>query len=257
MYAMIQKKYAKKYRNVKEYRFGLEAFLFMALIISGLHGQIAQGVYVAQENTADGLRQHEIKTADGYLVYTVYMNSPPDFIKTFGGHYSIDNTGLHLEMEFNSQFEKDSLKTLDLPLQIEHNKLLWGEGGGLQFTAVESNTQPLDGLWLFAARGPDTGQERRGEHNSRKTLKVLIDGHFQWIAYDTADMSFSGTGGGRYEARNGSYIEHIGYFSRDNSRVGATLDFNFELEGSDWHHRGTNSRGEPMYEIWAKRKSGG
>jgi hypothetical protein len=254
---MIQKIYSKKYRIATLYRCRLKAFLFMAFTIGGLYSQITPGVYVAQVDAAEGPLQHEIKAADGYLVYTVYATTPPSFIKTFGGKYKMDSTGLHLQMEFNSQFEVDSVKTLHIPVQIEKNELLWGKGGELQFKAIASNPQPLDGLWLFATRGPDTGQERRGEGNSRKTLKVLIDGHFQWIAYDTADMRFSGTGGGKYEARNGSYIEHIEYFSRDSSRVGATLDFKFELEGSDWHHRGTNSRGEPMYEIRIKRESGG
>jgi hypothetical protein len=67
-------------------------------------------------------------------------------------------------------------------------------------------------------------------------------------------MKFSGTGGGRYTAKDGAYFETILYFSRDNSRVGAVLDFSYELKENDWHHRGKNSRGEPMYEIWARRE---
>ena len=87
----------------------------------------------------------------------------------------------------------------------------------------------------------------------RKTLKFLLDGRFQWIAYNTDSFEFHGTGGGAYTSENGIYTENIGYFSRDNTRVGATLEFNYELKGNDWHHTGKNSKGEPMYEIWAKR----
>lgn len=112
----------------------------------------------------------------------------------------------------------------------------------------------MDGTWLFATRGPDEGQERRGEKSSRKTLKFLKDGTFQWIAYDTDSFRFSGTGGGSYKANDGSYTEQIEFFSRDSSRVGATLEFNYELKETDWHHTGENSKGEPMYEIWAKRQ---
>lgn len=111
----------------------------------------------------------------------------------------------------------------------------------------------MDGAWLFATRGPDNGQERRGEESSRKTLKFLKDGTFQWIAYDTDSFKFSGTGGGNYRAKNGIYTEQITYFSRDSSRVGATLEFKYDLKGNDWNHTGTNSKGEPMYEIWTKR----
>jgi hypothetical protein len=67
-------------------------------------------------------------------------------------------------------------------------------------------------------------------------------------------MSFSGTGGGRNTAKDGNYTETITYFSRDNSRVGAMLDFKYEMLGNDWHHTGLNSRGEPMFEIWARRE---
>ena len=111
----------------------------------------------------------------------------------------------------------------------------------------------MDGQWLFATRGPDEGQKRRGETNSRKTLKYLQNRRFQWIAYDTEGMQFKGTGGGTYTSKDGIYTETIEYFSRDNDRVGASLKFNYEIKGNDWHHTGKNSKGEPMYEIWSKR----
>jgi hypothetical protein len=85
-------------------------------------------------------------------------------------------------------------------------------------------------------------------------LKFLKDGTFQWIAYDTESFRFSGTGGGSYSYNDGVYTEHIEFFSKDNSRVGASLNFNYKLNGDDWQHTGNNSKGEPMHEIWAKRK---
>ncbi len=124
----------------------------------------------------------------------------------------------------------------------------------LEFQRGAAVSQDLDGKWLFATRGPDTGQERRGEANARKTMKFLIDGRFQWIAYHTETFRFSGTGGGHYTTDDGNYTEHIQYFSRDNSRVGAKLTFMYNINGDDWHHQGKNSRGEPMYEIWSRRK---
>ena len=85
-------------------------------------------------------------------------------------------------------------------------------------------------------------------------MKILSGTRFQWIAYNTETMEFSGTGGGRYAADNGTYTEMIQFFSRDDSRVGAELSFQFERQGNDWHHTDSNSRGEPMYEIWAIRQ---
>ncbi|MCZ6521061.1 MAG: membrane or secreted protein, partial [Bacteroidetes bacterium] len=41
--------------------------------------------------------------------------------------------------------------------------------------------------------------------------------------------------------------------SRDNTRVGASLKFDYELKEKKWHHRGLNSKGSPIYEIWSLR----
>ena len=80
-----------------------------------------------------------------------------------------------------------------------------------------------------------------------------MDGIFQWIPYHTATFDFSGTGGGSYSSNDGIYTENIEYFSRDNNRVGASLNFDYQIKENDWHHTGKNSKGEPLYEIWAKR----
>ena len=81
----------------------------------------------------------------------------------------------------------------------------------------------------------------------------MIDGRFQWIAYDVGDFRFMGTGGGNYTAEDGKYTENVEYFSRDNSRAGTSLKFMYKVHEDDWHHIGNNSRGEPMYEIWMRR----
>ena len=218
----------------------------------GLHAQIPPGVYLGESEEG----RHELKITEDYWVLSVYQEEPPGFIKTLGGFYEISDGILHSELEFNSAYESDSVRKIALPVEVSGETVTLGGEVPVVLKKAPALAQPLDGLWLFASRGPDEGQERRGEANTRKTLKFLIDGRFQWIAYDTADMKFSGTGGGSYEASEGRYTEHIGYFSRDNSRVGATLNFDYEVQGNDWHHMGKNSRGEPMYEIWAKRGSG-
>lgn len=125
--------------------------------------------------------------------------------------------------------------------------------GSKAFEPEPPCSQDLDGAWLFATRGLDKGQKRRGEQSSRKTLKFLKDGTFQWIVYEPDSFRFSGTGGGRYFDNNAVYKEHIEFFSRDSFRVGATLEFGYKLKGTDWHHTGENSKGEPVYEIWARR----
>ncbi len=226
--------------------------LFTIFIILGTHAysQINQGVYLFK----DGNVQHELKVAGDYLIHSVYEKSPAKFIKTLGGFYTAEDNMLKLKLEFNSDYQKDSLKTLEIPMQLDGNNLVLDGASKMVFEPQESDAQDLDGQWLFATRGPDKGQERRGDSRARKTLKFLMNGRFQWIAYHTETFKFSGTGGGSYTSKDGVYNENIEFFSRDNSRVGASLKFDYEIKGDDWHHTGKNSKGEPMYEIWAKRK---
>lgn len=224
-------------------------FVVMALLISMANAQIAAGVYLSdQDNT-----QHELKIKKGYLTYSVYKLDPAEFIKTVGGFYTADEKMLKVQLEFNSDFEKDGIRALEMPFSMDGDKIIIHMEDAITFKKKESLNQALDGQWLFATRGPDTGQERRGDENPRKTLKFLMDGRFQWIAYQTETMAFSGTGGGSFTSVDGVYTENIEFFSRDNDRVGARLEFNYEIKGDDWHHTGNNSRGEPMYEIWSKR----
>lgn len=224
------------------------------LVVSiSVQAQIAPGVYKAVETMDEGERSYLLFVSENYMIHTVYDHDPVDFVETRGGFYSLEGDSLLVKLEFNSGFEESGERT--------HRALMEEEGGALIFNGNKqrayqresSKKQDLDGQWLFATRGPDTGQDRRGEENPRKTLKFLQDGYFQWIAYHTESMKFSGTGGGRYTAQDGTYTEKIQFFSRDNNRVGAELQFQYEVEENDWHHKGKNSKGEPMYEIWGRR----
>ena len=84
-------------------------------------------------------------------------------------------------------------------------------------------------------------------------MKFLNHGYFQWIAFNTETFQFFGSGGGYYTAAEGVYTEHIEYFSRNNTSVGRVLPFEYSISGSDWHHEGFSSKGDPMHEIWSKR----
>ncbi len=206
---------------------------------------------MAQEVKGDKTLAHELKITDTYLIHSIYEEDPANFVSTVGGFYKDEEGSLMVDLEFNSNYDQDAVSKLELPYTFQGEKLTINT---LEFIPTQGVSQALDGQWLFATRGPDTGQERRGDANARKTLKFLLDGRFQWIAYNTDSFKFFGTGGGSFSSADGAYIENIEYFSRDNSRVGAQLSFTYELQEEDWHHKGKNSKGAPMYEIWGKRK---
>ncbi len=213
------------------------------------HAQITPGVYFSSNDDVN----YELKLTDNYLVLNTYESEPARFLQSIGGYYQLEDDEIKVDLEFNSEYEKDSIRHVDIPYQYEGGILIFRMEPELVFNKMDDKDQELDGAWLFATRGPDEGQDRRGDMNPRKTLKILMDGRFQWIAYNVDDMRFFGTGGGGYVSEDGEYVESIEFFSRDDSRVGAQLPFNYEIKGDDWHHTGLNSKGEPMYEIWSRR----
>ena len=55
----------------------------------------------------------------------------------------------------------------------------------------------LQGKWLMLGRVRDGKRQLRNLQRPRKTMKVLINGYFQWIAFNSETFQFSGSGGGK------------------------------------------------------------
>ena len=175
-----------------------------------------------------------------YLVVTEFNKTSGAFVKTYGGYYEIEGDSYQVSLEFNSDFEKDSIKSIEL---TKDNN--WRN--------ISKPKSMLQGKWVMSGRYNNGEFRTRDTNLPRKTMKVLINGFFQWIAFNTETFRFSGSGGGEYEAVDGKYIEKIQYFSRDDSRVGAELDFNYEVKEGNWHHSGLSSKGNPINEVWTLR----
>ena len=111
----------------------------------------------------------------------------------------------------------------------------------------------LQGSWLMSGRIRDGKTQNRDTSRPRKTMKMLSGTRFQWIAYNTETKQFKGTGGGTYTTIDGEYTETIEFFSRDDSRVGMSLEFDYDIIDGDWHHSGLSSKGNPIHEIWSVR----
>jgi hypothetical protein len=114
---------------------------------------------------------------------------------------------------------------------------------------ISDSKDDLTNNWVITGRKRDN-EITRSTPGARRTIKILSGGRFQWVAFNSETKEFMGTGGGTYTAENGTYIEKIEFFSRDDSRVGASLEFNYEVIDGEWHHSGLSSTGNPIYEIW-------
>ena len=183
---------------------------------------------------------------DQYCTYTQFSEN--NFVYTWGGPIQTDTQGIQVSVEFNSQ-DTDKVGSKQLfKSKMAGNKLTLNEQ---TYTKAAGKPQNLDGLWRITGRkeGENINSIKRGD---RKTIKILVDGYFQWIAINPAQKGFYGTGGGNYSFRDNQYTEKLLFFSRDNSRVGATLSFHGEIKGNDWHHSGKSSKGDPIFEIWSR-----
>ena len=175
-----------------------------------------------------------------YVVISKFKSDSGNFISTLGGYYQLNEGAYVINLEFNSNYDQDSIKFLSI---VKTSK--WKN--------ISKENNKLKGKWVMSGRYNNGEFRTRNTDLARKTMKVLIDGFFQWIAFNTESFKFSGSGGGEYETEDGKYIEIIQYFSRDNSRVGAELDFNYEVKNNDWYHTGLSSKGKPINEVWTIR----
>lgn len=195
---------------------------------------------------------------DGFFTVAVYDRQSKKFVGTYGGTYTTTKGQLTEKYEFNTSDSTQVGKTATGKYVLKNGK--WQTAGlGRESNGNETweklneqkSNSPLAGTWRI------TGRERDGEMNTmrpgpRKTLKVLSGTLFQWIAFNSETGEFSGTGGGTYTAQDGKYTEHIEFFSRDSSRVGMQLSFNFEVKDGKWHHTGQSSSGNKVNEIWKR-----
>lgn len=190
---------------------------------------------------------------DGYISVAFFYKEDNAFYGTAGGSWTLEGDMMSVTTEFNTQDIEKVGTTDSQKITIKGNTLV-GEKDNMEWTRID-NGKPgkLEGAWLMTGRKRD-GEISRRTPGERKTMKILSGTRFQWIAFHTGNGGFFGTGGGTYTTQNGKYTENIEFFSRDVTRVGMSLEFDFEIKDGEWHHSGKSSKGDPMYEIWGNRK---
>ena len=230
--------------------------LLVFLLIGEAKAEITDNKEIAgawKTTFADGNTGILVITEKHYSV-AIFKEDPAVFVATHGGVLNRTRYQTTVTFEYNTMDESLIGKTISAVLHLSGGKL-YVEGDTWE-RIDDGSPGKLAGAWLI------TGIEREGEMReivpgARRTMKILSGKYFQWIAYNVETKEFFGTGGGTYTSKEGKYIEEIGFFSRDNSRVGASLEFDYELKDGDWHQRGKSSKGEPKYEIWSQRHKTG
>lgn len=218
--------------------------LFLFLSCSIPTTQSLEGVYIAK-NQPD----HKVwLMVDGYSSQIHYRDDA--YISSEGGPFELKGNDLKVQKEFDDH-KPDSVGN-DRFYKLTFTKDGFEDQDGILWEKQQAIVQELDGGWKISGRMNEDKFVEINHVGSRKTIKLLVDGYFQWIAIEPDKKKFYGTGGGRYTFEKGAYTERILFFSRDNNRVGAELQFQGEIKDGDWHHTGNSSKGDPIYEVWTK-----
>lgn len=206
----------------------------------------------------DGNEIHTAIFSQGHYAVTKYDLEGKKFIDTRGGSWEINGKNLVLKEEFNTVRKEQvgnenqvpfTAKGKELTVSLAHD-----DSGSKSWTRLDAGEPgKLAGAWLITGRMVDDGMQKITP-GARRTMKILSGTRFQWIAYNTDTKEFFGTGGGTYTTEDGKYTENIEFFSRDNSRVGQSLQFDFSIEDGNWRHKGMSSKGDPIDEIWTRRQ---
>ena len=236
----------------------MKKFLFFPLLmfLGWANAQSLEGAWkLINQNGKPVTDQEFIKIyQDDYFAFGIRKISDNHFIGAGGGPYSSSEGKLVETLDF---FTLDSLQvgtTTTFKLEWTQTKLVLTANtkkGMLVETweRISDSKDALAGNWVITGRKRE-GEMSRSAPGARRTVKILSGGRFQWIAFNSETKEFSGTGGGTYSAVDGKYVENITFFSRDDSRVGASLGFDFQVIDGEWHHSGMSSTGSPISEIW-------
>ncbi len=209
-----------------------------------------KGAWTSMDNSEEQV----LVFIDDYFTYTGYAVAGKKFIGTRGGPYSVHKNVVQVTYEFDTNDPEQVGKAHTYAFVLKGDELVTHINGKKQtWKRVDDGSAPLAGLWQITQRKQEDKLVPIHQTGTRKTIKILSGSRFQWAAIDPGKREFSGTGGGRYSFKDGKYTEHIEFFSRDSSRVGASLSFEGRLENGDWHHSGLSSRGAEIYEVWSRR----
>ena len=191
--------------------------------------------------------------SDGFQAISTYESKTGKFIYSNGGTWKLEGNNMTEIVEFDTKNSESVGSEVKFQININNNSLSI-IGSEMEFKKIDDGSPGnLSGAWLMSGRVRNGQKQLRDTNRPRKTMKILSGTRFQWIAYNTETKKFMGTGGGTYTTKNGNYNENIEFFSRDNSKSGLKLKFDYEIIDNQWNHKGFSSKGDPLHEIWISR----
>ncbi len=219
-----------------------------------LTGQELEGSWKLVQLNGEEITDREVIkiVQDDYFTLGSKELGSNKFLGAAGGEVSVNKKSLTQIRDFDTYNSENIGKELQYTISWvgDDTFKVSNDNETKVWKRVSNQTNDLTRNWVI------TGRQRNGEINTmspgdHRTIKILSGDRFQWVAFNLATKEFSGIGGGTYTAGNGKYTENIEFFSRDDSRVGASLEFDYDVKDGKWHHKGKSSKGDDIYEIWS------
>lgn len=110
----------------------------------------------------------------------------------------------------------------------------------------DAKKSQLDGTWELISGQPLP--------KGARDIKIISEGHFIFVAYDTEKGKPLYTGGGTYILNGNSYTEHMDFASDQISAglIGKDQSFTIKVDGDMFTQTGTLSNGKDLSEIWKR-----
>jgi len=225
----------------------------LCLIVTSVLGQ-GDGSLIGAWESKDQNQTRVITCVPGFFSVAIFSVADKKFVGTYGGKYVAGDGELTETIEYDTQTPGNVGTEHKVKFKEGKNELILSGATEGMFKRVDDGTPgKLAGAWLITGR-VQNDKTQQMTPGARRTMKIMSGTRFQWIAYNVETKEFFGTGGGTYTTVDGKYTENIEFFSRDASRVGASLTFDFSLPDGNWRHQGKSSKGDPLDEIWTQRK---
>src|SRR5690625_2402736 len=138
--------------------------------------QSIEGVYSAENSDP---HQLWILTDDYFSAITF---KDQEYISSKGGTYEFKENELLVNTEYNDRNPSKVGEQITYQLTFEGDNFTDEKGD--KFIKQPPHSQKLDGVWKISGRYNNGKFEEIGHTGSRKTIKILKDGYFQWIALE-------------------------------------------------------------------------
>jgi hypothetical protein len=230
----------------------MNKFILFSLLVLNFSLGFSQNITGAWSRNLDTAVQY-LTVVDNYFAVATFNLEGKKFISTRGGTAMVEKGKMAGTIEFNTLDRNEVKSSYSYDIKLKENTLMLPlEGNSKKWQKVDEATESLAGNWRITAR-EQSGTMTAIKPAARKTIKILSGTRFQWAAINMETGEFFGTGGGHYTYKDGAYTEHIEFFSRDATRVGASLSFKADINNGEWHHSGLSSKGDKIHEVWSRK----